>query len=198
MTSFFNDLFRSLNINVIVTEEQALEAIKSIDKNYDGSVNKAELFNAFRIMLNTPPPQPVQPNYGGYTQYPSYGGGYQPYQQQPYYGGQYPQQGYQNYMGQPNPYMNTSYPQNYQPGSYGGGYMNQSTTGYMNQSYQPPQQNNQPYNPYNSYKKWISLKSSYLNWQNFHNWYNYYVAWFYFGIFSQLLFYQTIFISKIF
>lgn len=104
-------------------------------------------------MLNTPPPQPVQPNYGGYNSYPQYAGGYPPYQQQqPYYGGQYPQQTYQNYMGQPNPYMNSSYQQNYQPGSYGG-YMNQSTTGYMNQSYQPPQQNNPPYNPYNSNKK---------------------------------------------
>ena len=115
-------------------------------------------------MLNTPPPQPVQPNYGGYTQYPQYGGGYSPYQQQPYYGGQYPQQGYQNYMGQPNPYMNNSYQPNYQPGAYGG-YMNQSTTGYMNQSYQPPQQNNQPYNPYNTYKKW-SLNEKNVKWEN--------------------------------
>lgn len=153
MTNFFNDLFRSLNINIIVTEDQALEAIKSIDANYDGSVSKTELFNAFRIMLNTPPPppQPVQPNYGGYGQYSPYGA-YQGYQQPQYYGGQYPQQGYQNYMGQPNPYMSNSYPQNYSQAPYGG-YMNQSTTSYMNQSYQPPQQNNPPYNPYNAYKK---------------------------------------------
>jgi hypothetical protein len=41
MTKFFNDLFKSLGINVIVNEQQALEAIKSIDANYDGSVNKA-------------------------------------------------------------------------------------------------------------------------------------------------------------
>jgi Ca2+-binding EF-hand superfamily protein len=40
MTMFFNELFRSLNINTIVTEEQALEAIKSIDDNSDGQVNK--------------------------------------------------------------------------------------------------------------------------------------------------------------
>jgi len=41
MTSFFNDLFKSLNISIVVNEQQALEAIKSIDSNYDGTVNKA-------------------------------------------------------------------------------------------------------------------------------------------------------------
>ena len=41
MTLFFNDLFRSLNINVVVTEVQSLEAIKSIDDNSDGLVDKA-------------------------------------------------------------------------------------------------------------------------------------------------------------
>ena len=40
MTKFFNDLFKSLNINVVVNEQQALEAIKSIDANYDGAVSK--------------------------------------------------------------------------------------------------------------------------------------------------------------
>jgi Ca2+-binding EF-hand superfamily protein len=40
MTSFFNDLFRNLNINTIITEQQSLEAIKSIDQNSDGVVSK--------------------------------------------------------------------------------------------------------------------------------------------------------------
>jgi Ca2+-binding EF-hand superfamily protein len=40
MTVFFNDLFKSLNINIIVTEAQSIEAIKSIDMNYDGKVDK--------------------------------------------------------------------------------------------------------------------------------------------------------------
>lgn len=40
MTAFFNDLFKSLNMNIVVNEQQALEAIKSIDANYDGTVNK--------------------------------------------------------------------------------------------------------------------------------------------------------------
>lgn len=158
MTSFFNDLFKSLNINIVVTEQQALEAIKSIDANYDGNVNKTELFNAFRALLNAPSPQnpqppQIQPNYGVYGQYQGYPG------YQPYYGGGYHQQGYPNYMGQSNPYINTSYPQSYQQQPYQqqqapyGNYMNQSTTGYMNQSYQPPNPNNQPFNPYNSYRK---------------------------------------------
>lgn len=98
-------------------------------------------------MLNTPPPPPVQPpmyGYGGYPGYPQYPG---------YYGGQVPQ-GYGNYMGQTNPYMNNSYTQPvYQPNGAGyPNYMGQSNTGYMNQSFQQPQ-NNQQFNPYNSYKK---------------------------------------------
>lgn len=154
MTSFFNDLFKSLNINITVNEQQALEAIKSIDANYDGTVNKEELFNAFRAMLNTPPPPPppqIQPNYGAYGQFQGYGG-YPQYQQQQYYGGQYPQ-GYPSYMNQSNQYMNNSYSSYPQNGGYGGGYMAQSNTNYMNQSYKPPQ-NNQQFNPYNGYKKW--------------------------------------------
>lgn len=52
MTSFFNDLFRTLQIGVTVTEQQSLEAIKSIDENSDGAVSKEELFAAFKKMLN--------------------------------------------------------------------------------------------------------------------------------------------------
>lgn len=52
MTGFFNDLFRALQINVTVTPQQSLEAIKSIDQNSDGAVSKEELFTAFKKMLN--------------------------------------------------------------------------------------------------------------------------------------------------
>lgn len=52
MTHFFNDLFRSLSINVTVTEQQAVDAIRSIDDNSDGVVSKEELFKAFKAMLN--------------------------------------------------------------------------------------------------------------------------------------------------
>lgn len=40
MTFFFNDLFKSLGMNVNVTQQQSLEAIRSIDQNYDGGIDK--------------------------------------------------------------------------------------------------------------------------------------------------------------
>ena len=52
MTVFFNDLFRTLNINSTVTEAQSMEAIRSIDDNSDGVISKEELFLAFKKMLN--------------------------------------------------------------------------------------------------------------------------------------------------
>jgi Ca2+-binding EF-hand superfamily protein len=41
MTQFFNDLFRNLGINTQVTPEQSMEAIRSIDDNSDGMVDRA-------------------------------------------------------------------------------------------------------------------------------------------------------------
>ena len=52
MTRFFNDLFRNLGINTVVTEAQSLEAIRSIDDNSDGMVDRGELFKAFEMMFN--------------------------------------------------------------------------------------------------------------------------------------------------
>lgn len=52
MTVFFNDLFRTLNINSTVTEAQSMEAIRSIDENSDGVISKEELFLAFKKMLS--------------------------------------------------------------------------------------------------------------------------------------------------
>lgn len=40
MTLFFNDLFKNLGINTVVTREQSLAAIRSIDQNYDGGIDK--------------------------------------------------------------------------------------------------------------------------------------------------------------
>jgi Ca2+-binding EF-hand superfamily protein len=31
----------------------SLEAIKSIDQNYDGAIDKKELFDAFKVMMET-------------------------------------------------------------------------------------------------------------------------------------------------
>ena len=52
MTFFFNDLFKALNINQTITDHDSQNAIRSIDKNNDGSVSKEELFVAFKAMLN--------------------------------------------------------------------------------------------------------------------------------------------------
>lgn len=53
MTLFFNDLFRTLQINIVVTDKESMEAIRTIDQNSDGLVSKEELFIAFKKMLNT-------------------------------------------------------------------------------------------------------------------------------------------------
>lgn len=52
MTAFFNDLFCTLKINTVVTEQQSMQAIQSIDENSDGVISKEELFLAFKKMLN--------------------------------------------------------------------------------------------------------------------------------------------------
>jgi hypothetical protein len=109
------------------------------------------------------PPPPPQQYYGGYNGYPpQYYGNQNPYQQ--------PQQGY---MGQSGPYMNNMNNGGYNQGAYSNPnipppqqQMNQSNTGYMNQSNPYTNQPNpymnqsygnnqpqQPYNPYNQYKK---------------------------------------------
>ena len=62
MTLFFNDLFKSMGLNTTVTEEQSLETIREIDQNFDGAVDKKELFDAFKIMFLNQYPQQVNPN----------------------------------------------------------------------------------------------------------------------------------------
>ena len=51
MTSFFNDLFRSLNIPLALSAQQSLEAIKAVYPAYNGTVNRDELFAAFKVLL---------------------------------------------------------------------------------------------------------------------------------------------------
>ena len=53
MAYYFNDLFMHLGIQGIVTPSQAKLAIKSIDLNKDGLVDKKEMFYAFKYLLNT-------------------------------------------------------------------------------------------------------------------------------------------------
>ena len=48
---FFNDLYRMMGINQVVSVPEAQQALKLIDTNYDGRASKAELFEAFRGTL---------------------------------------------------------------------------------------------------------------------------------------------------
>lgn len=41
MIVFFNDLFKQLGIQKTVNKQESLEAIKSIDKNFDGHIDKS-------------------------------------------------------------------------------------------------------------------------------------------------------------
>lgn len=52
MTQFFNDLFHNLKINVTITEQQSLAAIQSIDTDGNGTIDRQQLFTAFKMMLN--------------------------------------------------------------------------------------------------------------------------------------------------
>jgi hypothetical protein len=40
MKPFFNALFKKIGINQEVTEEQTIDAIKNIDKNFDGKIDR--------------------------------------------------------------------------------------------------------------------------------------------------------------
>ncbi len=40
MTNFFNDLFKSLGIPMVITQQQAMESIRSIDSNFDGQIDR--------------------------------------------------------------------------------------------------------------------------------------------------------------
>lgn len=79
LTFFFNDLFKTLGMKDTVTKQQSLEAIKSIDQNSDGSVDKQELFEAFMKMISASQPQ-SQPMTQSYPPsapgYPLYQGNY--------------------------------------------------------------------------------------------------------------------------
>lgn len=51
MTNFFNDLFKSLGIPLILNPQQSLDAIKAVHPTYNGTVNRDELFAAFKVLL---------------------------------------------------------------------------------------------------------------------------------------------------
>ena len=40
LTQFFNDLFKSLNVPITISQQQAVEAIRSVDNNFSGNANR--------------------------------------------------------------------------------------------------------------------------------------------------------------
>lgn len=44
LTVFFNDLYRMIGINQVISVPQAQQALQLIDTNHDGRASKAELF----------------------------------------------------------------------------------------------------------------------------------------------------------
>ena len=77
LANFFNDVFAMTGKNTRVSQQDAINAMRSIDRNNDGRANKQELFNCFKVLLGG---QGGQGGYGG--QQGGYGG------QQGGYGGQ--------------------------------------------------------------------------------------------------------------
>jgi hypothetical protein len=56
ITQFFNDLFRSVEINLTLTPQQSYEAIRVVYPNYTSLISKDELFAVFKTMLGLYPP----------------------------------------------------------------------------------------------------------------------------------------------
>jgi hypothetical protein len=167
---YFNDLFKQMGINQTVTYEQTLEAVRSMDQNSDGTLDKDELFLAFMKLMSTVPPPQMTQSYPQPSYPPSNGpygnGGMTVSYPQPH---QYPPPSsnpWYNYSpcddyGMPNPYMqNAHYPPQYPPHTppnYGQNYPQYPPSNYHphypQPGYQPPnmggyQQQPPPYNPY--------------------------------------------------
>ncbi len=51
ITSFFNDLFRSVEVNITLNNQQSHDAIKAVFPNYTNFITKDELFIVFKVML---------------------------------------------------------------------------------------------------------------------------------------------------
>ena len=51
ITNFFNDLFRSVDVQLTLTAEQSREAIQAVYPNYTNQISKNELFYVFKALL---------------------------------------------------------------------------------------------------------------------------------------------------
>jgi hypothetical protein len=105
LANFFNDVFQMTGNSIRVTQQDAIAAMRAIDRNNDGRANKPELFNCFKSLMGGQ--RPGQGQQGGYGQqqggYGQQQGGYGQQGQQGGYGqqqGGYGQQGQQGGYGQ--------------------------------------------------------------------------------------------------
>jgi hypothetical protein len=85
LTIFFNDLFKALKIPTAITEQNARETMNFLDENSDGTIDKQELFKAFKKLMERSRPQNTHQNMGNYHNYPYGPYGY-PYYPPPYQG----------------------------------------------------------------------------------------------------------------
>ena len=117
LAAFFNDMYAKMNIpNRIMNQEQAIQCVQSIDQNYDGRVDRQELFLAFRQMWGTYQQQPQQyPQQYPQQQYPQQQYPQQQYPQQQYPQQQYPQQQYPQQQYPQQQYPQQQYPQQQYP-----------------------------------------------------------------------------------
>jgi len=51
ITNFFNDLFKSLNINMTLTPQHSYEAVKLVYPNFSTVITREQLFMVFKAML---------------------------------------------------------------------------------------------------------------------------------------------------
>ncbi len=63
IANFYNDLFARVNDPRRLTQQQAYDTFRAIDTNFDGRIERAELFNACKYMFAQ------QPYAGGYATY---------------------------------------------------------------------------------------------------------------------------------
>lgn len=68
LVNCFNDLYSMCGFNRrIVTLQDALNLVRKVDCNFDGKVNKYELFKAFKFELYQNSQSSWDPNYRRYT-----------------------------------------------------------------------------------------------------------------------------------
>ena len=178
---FFNDIFRLMGTNRTISQQEAYDALRTIDQNNDGKASKMELFNAFKAILARN--QYGQGGYGnqghnqggGWGQQNNHSGwGNQPQQQPNYSGwGNQPQQNYSGWGQQPQQQPNYSgwgnQPVQQQNNYSGWGNQPQNPQQQNYSNWGQPQQQQQPNNPYSGWGN-PQQQNNYSGWGNKGGW----------------------------